>query len=73
MFELFTNIYAEKVESGRYRVFRDDGCITVFVNINRGMSFKQSARLLRNIAKQIVNIQDDSNINNIKGGHYNEK
>lgn len=65
MFELFAGIYAEKTEGGRYRIFTQDESIVAFININKCMSFKMSARLVRNIARQVSNLQKDIYNNNI--------
>ena len=56
MMELYRNIFAERTESGHYRIFTDNEEIQVFVKINTSMNLKTSARLLRNIARQLNNL-----------------
>lgn len=73
MFELFTGIYAEKIEGGRYRIFTQDESIVAFVNINRCVSHKLSAKFIRRIARQVSNIQKDIYNNYIERMVVNEK
>lgn len=53
MFEMYKNIYATKVEPGRYRIFTGDEQVQVYININVLQNPMLTARLLRNIAKQL--------------------
>lgn len=73
VFELFTGIYAEKIESGHYSVFTSDGSIKAYININQCTNFRRLARLIRNIARQIADFQVDTDTNMNKGGHGNEE
>lgn len=53
MFELYKNIYAEKIETGCYHIFTGDEQVQVYIKINALINYKDIARLLRNISRQM--------------------